>query len=602
MMSETSTTHCGEGSVVIAPRFASKAVLALLAVAMLAATAPPAARDDVAARVSVIVQSFFGTDHAATAVHEADGTVTRKLPIVGGVGATVPASSVNDIQRAPGILQVTPDSSIEFESVSRVEGAENDFSLEPQRIPRLLGSDRLWQQGITGRGVTVALIDTGVHAAHPDLAGRVTHCVDFSNEAGTEAECADTFGHGTFMAGLIAGNGASSGGAFQGTAPEANLVSVKVAGFDGATDISHVLGAIQWVVANRAKYGISVLNLSLGSDSSQTYLLSPLNYAVQRAWKSGITVVVSSGNSGPDARTVLKPADDPYVVTVGSSNDEGTWTIEDDRVPVFSSKGPTRSNGVPKPDVVAPGVHTISLRSPGSAVDQAYGSTAVVADSYFRGTGTSMSAASVTGVVAQIRQANPKLVPDQIKHRLTATARRIAVTDRYSAGAGMVDSFAAARSTSTARANQGLLMGLGNGLGTLQGDRGTLAPIVHTPMGDITLNGERKAQYARTAQRVNRTANANLLSLLVPWTSLTYTTLGWDPTTLGLTSWVNNDWAAMRWKDGSFEATAWEAMRWKGNSWTNLDWDAMRWKDADWDAMRWKSNSWMTTWYAAAWD
>ena len=586
-----------------AGRSVSRIVLAaMVAIAMAASTAPPEERAEVARRISVIVQSWIGADHAAATVGDAGGTVTERLPIVDGVSARLPAGSIDELERVPGILQVTPDSSIAFESVRSAEFEGSDFSLEPNRIPRIVGSDRLWDQGVTGRGITVALIDTGVHAAHPDLAGRVVHCVDFSHEAGSEAECADTFGHGTFMAGLIAGDGASSGGAFRGAAPEANIVSVKIAGFDGATDVSHVLGALQWVVANRATYGIRALNLSLGSDSPQTYMLSPLNYAVQRAWKSGITVVVSSGNSGPDPKTVLKPADDPYVVTVGASNDEGTMTIADDRVPVFSSKGPTRSNGVPKPDVVAPGVHTISLRSPGSAVDQAFGSTATVADDYFRGTGTSMSAATVTGVVAQILQANPRLVPDQVKNRLTSTARRIAISDRYAAGAGIVDSYAAARSTSTAKANQGLLMGLGNGLGSLQNDRGTLAPVVNTPMGEITLTGERKAQYSRTAARANRIANNNLLSYLVPWSSLVYTTTGWDPATFALTSWANNDWAAMRWKDGSFEATTWEAMRWKGSSWSNADWDAMRWKEADWDAMRWKSTTWMTAWYAAAWD
>lgn len=584
----------------IVSRDVSKVVLAaLVTFALLLAAAPPGTHAETVRRVSVIVQSFIGSDHAAHAVDDAGGTTTERLPIVNGVGATLPESSVDDLRKTPGIFQVTPNSPIAFESME-TQDAPGDFSLEPQRIPKIVGSDRLWSQGTNGQGVTVALIDTGVHAAHPDLAGRIVHCVDFSHEAGTEAECADTFGHGTFMAGLIAGNGASSNGTFMGTSPQARIVSVKIAGLDGATDVSQVLGALQWVVANRAKYGIRALNLSLGSDSSQTYLLSPLNYAVQRAWKSGITVVVASGNSGPDPRTVLKPADDPYVVTVGSSNDEGTYPIGDDRVPVFSSKGPTRSNGVPKPDVVAPGVHTISLRSPGSAIDQAYGSSAVVAESYFRGTGTSMSAATVTGVVAQILQANPALSPDQVKSRLTTTARRIAVTDKYAAGAGVIDAYAATRSTSTARANQGLLMGLGTGLGTLQGDRGSLDPVVYTPLGEVTLTGERKAQYAMPAAA--RRAHGNLLNLLVPWTSVAYTTLGWDPATFPLTSWAKNDWAAMRWKDGSFAATTWEAMRWKGNSWSNADWDAMRWKEANWDGMRWKSSSWLTTWYAAAWD
>ena len=570
---------------------------ALLALSLLATSAPPRETEEAARKIAVIVQSFLGPDHAAEAVQDAGGSIEQRLPIVGGVSASLPADSLVGLRKAAGIMQVTRNASVTFDGKPSkgTGGTSNVSSLEPLRVQRIVGSDKLWSEGITGRGVTVALIDTGVHAAHPDLSGRVIYCKDLSHEAGTQAECADTFGHGTFMAGLIAGNGTASQGDYKGTAPEAKIVSVKIAGFDGATDVSQVLAAIQWVVAHRNTYNIKALNLSLGSDSPQSHLLSPLNYAVQRAWKSGISVVVSAGNSGPEDRTILKPADDPYVITVGSSNDELTLDASDDRVPVFSSKGPTRADGVPKPDVVAPGVHTISLRSPGSAIDQAYGSSAVVDDNYFRGTGTSMSAATATGIVAQILQANPGLSPDQVKHRFTSTAKKIMTTDKYAAGAGIVDAYAAARSTSTEKANQGLLMGLGNGLGTIQSDRGSFSVTAITPAGEGELTGEFRAQHDDSL-----ISSTNLLGL-VPWTSATYTTTGWDPTSWALL-WSENAWAAARWKDGSFSNTVWEAARWKGSSWSNPDWEAARWKDVDWDAARWKASTWQTAWYAAAWD
>lgn len=564
---------------------------AIAAVALVATMTPAPGRADAARRVSVIVQSLFGADHAATAVESVDGTVARRLPIVRGVSADIPRAALDALRGHPGIYQVTPDAKVTFD-----QAAPGDFSLEPQRVQKIVGSDRLWTEGVTGDGVTVALVDTGVNAAHPDLAGRVIRCVDLTFEAGTEAECADTFGHGTFMAGLIAGDGSSSGGRYKGTAPDARLVSVKVAGFDGSTDISHVLAGIQWVVAHRSAYSIKVLNLSLGSNSSQSSMLSPLNFAVQRAWKAGVTVVVSAGNSGPDPRTVLKPADDPYVITVGATDDEATLPVADDKIAVFSSRGPTRSNGIPKPDVVAPGVHTISLRSPGSAIDQMYGSTAVVDEMYFRGTGTSMAAATVTGVVAQIVQANPSLVPDQIKSRLTSTARQIVDTDRNTVGAGIVDAYAATRSRSTARANQGLLYGPSTGLGSLQGDRGSLAPVAVTPNGETTMQGEYKAQYSDLTVSVS-----NPLGLL-PWSGALYTTTGWDPTSYALTSWVKNEWASMRWRDSVYAATEWDSMRWRGSTWSNADWDSMRWRGVDWDSMRWRATTWQTIWYAAAWD
>jgi serine protease AprX len=567
-------------------------------------------------------------------VEDVGGTVERSLPIIDGVEATMSRAEMQEVARADTVVNVTPNGHVGFQKVGNGNGggkpapdptpeptstptpaptasAAPDFTAIPKRLGTITRSKELWSEGITGRDVTVALIDTGVYAAHPDLAGRVIHCEDFSHEAGTEAHCADTFGHGTFMAGLIAGNGTSSDGTYMGSAPEANIVSVKLAGFDGATDVSNVLAGIQWVVAHKSLYGIKVLNLSLGTDSSQSTSTSPLNYAVQRAWKSGITVIVSAGNSGPGSETILKPADDPLVVTVGSSNDEETLATGDDRVPVFSSRGPTRSNGLAKPDLVAPGVRTVSLRSPGSAIDQQFGASAVVDDAYFRGTGTSMSSALVSGIAAQIVQANPALVPDQIKYRLSATAKDIADTGRYSAGAGIVDAYAATKSTSTAKANSdgGLLGGLLNsllssGLGFIQPARGSLDIDVQTPLGVGSLLGEYKAQY-----------DTNLLSTLLgllPWASLEYTLTGWEAASWRGTSWATAPWAAASWRAASWRATEWVAASWRGSEWVaaswrgtewdNADWDAASWRNVDWDAASWRASTWQSKWYAAAWD
>ncbi|MEA2451612.1 MAG: serine protease AprX [Actinomycetota bacterium] len=535
--------------------------------------------------------------------------MTRSLPIIRGVEASVPADRVEQLDAMPSIYQTTPNQLVAFQG--------DDYTLNPNRIPANAGSDRLWAEGVTGAGVTVALLDTGVYAAHPDLAGRVVHCEDLSSEAGTEADCQDTFGHGTFMAGLIAGDGASSGGSYKGTAPAANIVSVKVAGFDGATDISNILAGIQWTVSHRKAYGIRALNLSLGTDSGQDYRTSPLNYAVEQAWKAGIAVVVSAGNSGPNSKTILKPADDPFVITVGASNDEGTVAIGDDRVPVFSSRGPTRSNGLAKPDLVAPGVHTISLRSPGSAIDQQFGADSTVATSYFRGTGTSMSSATVTGIVAQILQANPSLNPNQVKYRLMNTTRQIADRDQNAVGKGLVDAYAATRSTSTAQANQsGLLGGLlasSTGLGTLQGARGTLTIDVQSAVGQLPLAGEYKAQTKsgglRLLERKNsaprkseaRTSSVLDLGGLIPWSSVTYTTLGWDVTSWLTTTFAANDWTGASWRGASWRATEWDGASWRGASWRNSDWEGASWRAVDWDGASWRATSWQSAWYAAGW-
>ena len=560
------------------------AAVALLLVAPLAPAGSSGAAGG--SMVELIVQGVSGATSAAEAVTRLGGRVDTFLPIVDGVSARLPAGSVDELRIDPGVRSVSTNDPVAFEGTA-------DRSIS-HRIQKVIRSDKLWSQGISGAGTTVALLDTGIYAAHPDLAGRVVHCEDLTSEAGTEAECADTFGHGTFMAGLIAGDGTSSNGKYVGAAPGATLVSVKAAGFDGATDVSTILAGIQWIVAHKDVYGIRVMNLSLGTDSAQDYRLSPLNYAVERAWASGIAVVVSAGNSGPGAATVMKPGDDPYVITVGASNDEGSIPVNDDRVPVFSSRGPTRANGLAKPDLVSPGVHTVSLRSPGSAIDQRYGSTARVDDLYFKGTGTSMATATVSGIVAQMLQSNPTLTPDGVKFRLMATARSIAETDPSRTGAGLVDAYAAATSTLIGLANQGLT--LSDGVGELNPSRGTVGVEIVTPVGQLWLQGEYIAQTDLTKVSLTNPAG------VVPWSGATWKAEGWDPASWEGATWKTDEWAGATWKGATWKATVWDGATWKGATWKNADWDGATWKDFDWDGATWKASSWQTAWYAAAWD
>ena len=569
-------------------------VAALLASLLLLGISPaaPAVSEEASKMVSVIVQGVSGSAEARAAVESVGGTVTRDLSIVNGVSAKVPADALSLLEANSSIFQVSPDDKVGFHGT----GDGTDVT---HRIQKVVRATKGWSEGITGRGVTVGLLDTGVYANHPDLAGRVTCGADLTAEAGTEAECQDTFGHGTFMAGLIAGNGASSNGKYKGAAPEARIVSVKAAGYDGSTDVSTILAGIQWFVAHKDTYNIRALNLSLGSDSSQDYRLSPLNFAVEKAWDSGIAVVVSAGNSGPDFRTVMKPGDDPFVITVGSSNDEGSVNVGDDMVPVFSSRGPTRSNGLTKPDVVSPGVHTVSLASPGSAIEQKFGSTASIPGGYFRGTGTSMSTATVTGAVAQMLQRNPGLKPDDVKFRLKATARDIAENDPNETGAGIIDSYAAATASVVGVSTQ--THPRSTGLGLLAADRGTIELEVVTPVGQVALLGEFNAQT--DPAQVSATNPGGL----VPYVGLNFTQSGWDAASWKAASWKAEDWAAASWKAASWKATTWDAASWKGTEWENPDWDAASWKaaswkDYDWDAASWKAASWKSHWYAAAWD
>src|SRR5947207_2338997 len=150
--------------------------------------------------------------------------------------------------------------------------------------------------------------------------------------------------------------------------PRAKIVSIKMAGASGSSDVSTIIAAIQWVVANRSTYGIRVLNLSLGTDSTQSYTIDPLDFAVEKAWQTGIVVNVAASNRGPAAGTVSKPADDPFVITVGAIDDNGTNGTNDDILPNFTGRGPTAADGLAKPDLVAPGAQLVSLAAPGAPI------------------------------------------------------------------------------------------------------------------------------------------------------------------------------------------------------------------------------------------
>jgi serine protease AprX len=568
----------------------------------------PATAEGAERLISVIVQ---GLSPAATeaAVTSVGGRVTQPLPIINGVSADVPASSVNEVRSMPGVLNVTTDDKVEFLGGPAAKDAK--------RIQKVVGSDRLWNEGNKGQGITVAILDTGIYAGHPDLAGRVIHCEDLSAERDTAAHCADTYGHGTFMAGLVAGNGASSNGKYSGAAPGANLVAIKAAGFDGSTDVSNILAGIQWAVANKDAYGIRVLNLSLGTNSAQDYRLSPLNLAVERAWQAGIVVVVSAGNTGPDAGTVMKPGDDPYVITVGAASDMGSTSIGDDVVAGFSGRGPTRSNGIAKPDVVSPGVHTVSLRSPGSAIDQKFPNSREDTN-YFRGTGTSMSTATVSGVVAQMLTHNPNLTPDQVKSRLTGTARGITTTDANSAGAGLIDAYGAAKSLKVGVPQTHLLS---TGLGPLEADRGTLGVQLSTTVGPLTLQGEFIAMTNPDA--IDPTNPVGL----IPWTGSNWSGSNWSGSNWSGSNWSGSNWSGSNWSNVSWDASNWSASNWSGSNWSGSNWSVSNWSgsnwsgsnwsEADWDASNWSGSNWSgsnwsgsnwsgsnwsSAWYAYAWD
>lgn len=497
--------------------------------------------------VSVIVQTIGDARPAARLVQRYGGAITQDLPIVNGFAATGSADSFRELARLSGVRAITLDRPV-------VPFALPAGGSEPTSVyPVVVGADRMWATGARGNGVTVAIIDTGI-ANVPDLAGRIVPvtvdeatgatalCVNFSGEAG----CQDSYGHGTFVAGVVAGSGASSGGAYKGIAPEARVLSVKLSGRDGAADVSGLLASLQWVVSHKDRYGIRVLNLSIGSDSPQSYRIDPLNYAVERVWDAGIVVVAAASNRGPNPATITKPGDDPWVITVGAIDDVGTVGTADDLLPSFTGRGPTLADALIKPDLVAPGAHVTSLEAPGSAIAELFPST--VGSGYRRGSGTSFAAPAVAGAAALLIGANPALTPDRIKYMLTSTARPGVSVLETEVGKGTLDVWAAS-SAGPGTANAGLA--LSTGMGSLDLSRGTLF-VQTTDVLPVLITGDQTGQL----QQFNQNEFVS-------------------------TEWTGASWHGSQWAGASWHGASWHGASWHGASWHGASWHGASWHGAD---------------------
>ena len=372
-------------------------------------------------------------------VQSAGGAIARALPIVNGCAATVPNAALAAIA-ASGLVQHL--------SLDRVAAG----ALE--RTGATIGSTALRQQfGYDGGGVTVAIIDSGVTSWHDDLAGaagtqRVDRFVDFVNGATNPY---DDYGHGTHVAGIVAGDGFDSSGARAGIAPAAHIVVLKVLDRTGAGRISDVIAALGYVVAHRAELNIRVVNLSIAAGVYESYNLDPLTLAAKAAVEAGIVVVAAAGNNGrsPEGATryggVTSPGNAPWVLTVGASSHMGTADRSDDTIAAFSSRGPTAIDGAAKPDLVAPGVGIESLSDPRSALyatKSAYLLNGIAATTYLPYvslSGTSMAVPVVAGTVALMLQANPTLTPNAVKAILEYPAQPYSGYDRQTQGAGFLD-------------------------------------------------------------------------------------------------------------------------------------------------------------------
>ena len=465
-----------------------------------------------------VIVTATGPLSPALAVLEVGGAVLTQYHLIDGVDALIPTAEEPVLAAMPGIT-VTPDVSVSVQSTAESTGPHTPSDAFLQET----GSTRLASAGDTGQGVTVAVLDTGIDNL-PDFSGRLVGGVDLTNGNNPYQ---DSYGHGTFVAGLIDGNGASSNGQYSGEAPGAKLVSIKVAGADGTTHLGTLISGLEWGVDHWSTYDIKVLNISLGFQPSQSTVNNPLDQAVEAVWNSGIAVVASTGNAGPFNGTILSPGDDPLVITTGALDDMATASTTDDEMNDFSSVGPTSPDGWVKPDLVTSGRSVVSLAAPGSTIYNNYPS-ARVGLANFVGSGTSFSAAITSGAAALVLADNPGLTPNQIKARLLGNTDPGPAGNPFADGHGALDAYAAATS------------------------------------GPMNFN--------QSAANLTPTSPGTTVSL--------------SPSR-PVDTWNTNLWSGTSWNQTPSNGWAWNGWAWNGGDWNGWAWDGRAWNGWAWNSSAW---------------
>lgn len=547
------------------------------------------------ARASVIGLASLGMSLAASAF--VSPTLVQARP------APVQRASFNDARWGDSLA----------DSLAQNFRGQNTADSDPgslYTIERAIGARSVWAQRdsanrqITGKGVTVALLDSGTAVVRGlDAPGKLSYGPDLSIESNGVLTDQDTYGHGTHLAGIIAGRDDAiltdrtisglSPAVQLGVAPDAGLLSMKLATTDGSTDVSQVIAALNWITEHQVNYDgsrVRVVNLSFGTGSLQSYQLDPLAAAAENAWRHGLVVVVSGGNEGPSAGRLTDPAIDPYVLAVGASDGRNSlagWASP--AVASFSSGGTWQRHV----DLLAPGTSIVSLRDPGSFIDTFHPEGRVEGDStgrLFRGSGTSQAAAVVSGAAALLLQAYPDLTPDQVKAALVGTATPVLASPLY-AGAGQLNVAAALAAVKLTKSNKLLSM------------------LVRTPAqnypvstGQGSLDAARGGDSLVDADGVPLTGEVDVQGN--PWDAA-----AWWAASSQLTSWNDGDWMGATWtgsgwaSDGDdLDSARWSSARWSSARWSSARWSSARWSDVEWSSARWSSARWSSArWSSARW-
>lgn len=367
--------------------------------------------------VSAIVYSNLSYEILKKNLEAIGGTIKYELSIINGWAVNIPCNKLSSVASNRGIRFIAEDSTVKMQ-----------LNIATQEIK----SHEVNEQGYTGKGVTIAFLDTGIYP-HADFTKPKNRIIAFHDIVNGKKNPYDDNGHGTHVAGDAAGSGFLSGGKYKGVAPEANIVSVKVLDSRGSGSTSDILTGMQWILDNKEKYNIRVVSLSIGETPSLPPFLDPLVKGVDKLWRNGLVVVVAAGNSGPSINSITSPGNSINVITVGAVDDKRTVDISDDEIAKFSGRG---SAFLFKPDVVAPGVKIVSTASGNIPIST---DDILLNKPYRTASGTSMATPIVAGAAALLIEKNPSLTNNQIKNILKSTSTNIDHYRYFSQGYGMIN-------------------------------------------------------------------------------------------------------------------------------------------------------------------
>ena len=566
--------------------------MVLIALTMAFVLPSPAASGRAAAAINQSVAAYLGThqlvsvslivetkgDPAAVeaTVRAGGGTIDQQFATIDGFTATVNPALAYRLNHDPRVLRLNLNAPVRF--LGNV-----DSSALVNRYETLSHVQSGWSAGLDGSEVKVALIDTGVWP-HNDLVQKSPYV---PNNVGNRlitlttnvhaTDSLDHYGHGTHVAGIIAGNGYDSKGQYIGVAPNTLVVSVKVSDDLGNANEGDVITGLDWVYqANKHGMGIRAVNLSVTSTVAQSYHASALDAEVEKLWQSGVVVVAASGNSLTGGAVDYAPGNDPFAITVGSIEDNYQASLSQATMASWALYGATQ-DGFAKPDVVADGSHVVSLLAPGSLLSTQHPTNiqAPAAPTYFKMGGTSMAAPQVVGMAALMLQRFPHLTPGQIKKVLKGTSEPFGTT-AYSNKLGTPGGFADVEV-----------------LGWLAGDDDNSGTPNSASYDPITNNIQAGGTWWTGANW-----NGN-----VAWNNISWSNISWSSTDFSNISWSGLDtgnpvqnatayWNSSNWSNISWSNISWSNISWSNISWSNISWSNISWSNISWSNISWSDGAW----------